>query len=154
MSRRAAPRHMHLMDPVPPYFQVLHHSPLEFQPFLPALPDSVPFYIGLRQFNEQMIVTGLAFHKTPVELSEILIPEPLAQPFEPFAASGFYQGKNEQLVHEPFLITAPFLLKLHQPVHILILPLPAQDKLPFAELGHDQAKMPPFFRYVTREVLY
>src|SRR5258708_7606142 len=143
-----------LMDPVPSYLQVPYHTAFIVQPFLPAQPHGLPLHIGLGQLDEQMIMAGLTLHETTVELSQIVVAQSLAQPFEPLATPGLYQGKNEQLVQEPLFISASFLLKLHELVHILILPLPSQRQLSFAKLGQDQAKMTPFFRYDGGEVLH
>src|SRR5258708_18618716 len=142
------------MNPVPPYLQVPYHTAYIVQPFLPAQPHGLPPDIGLGQLDEQMIMTGLTLHETTVELSQIVVAQSLAQPFEPLATPGFYQGKNEQLVQEPLFLSAPFLLKLHELVPISILPLPSQHPLSFTKRAPAQAKMTPFFRYDGGEVLH
>src|SRR5258708_38633240 len=141
------------MNPDPPSPQVPYHTAFIVQPFLPAQPHGLPPDIGLGQLDEQMIMTGLTLHETTVELSQIVVAQSLAQPFEPLATPGFYQRKNEQLVQEPLFLSAPFLLKLHELVHILILPFPSQRQLSFTKLARDHAKMTQFFRYDGADAL-
>ena len=55
-----------------------------------------------------MIMTCLTFHEASVELPQVFIIQPFAQPFEPLAAARLYQRKDQQPVQQPLFFIPPF----------------------------------------------
>ena len=82
------------MYPVSPDLHRIHHTCFEVQPFRPAPADQFLVGIGLGQPDKKMVMTRLALHEPAIELSQVGILQPFAQPLEPLAAAGFDQGET------------------------------------------------------------
>lgn len=86
------------MHPVAADFEGRDQCGLKGQPLGPAFADGVFVDIAFGELDEQMIMTGLAFHKAAIELAEIGIIEPFAEAFEPLATAGFDKREDQQPV--------------------------------------------------------
>src|SRR5580658_6046696 len=96
------------MDPVSPQFNRLYNARLVVEPLRPSCTDGTTVEIGFSQFDKQVIMPGLAFHKAAVELAQVGVIEAFTEPFEPLAASGFDKGEDEQSVEKALFFAAPF----------------------------------------------
>ena len=72
------------MDAVAADFEFGDDLRLIGQPFGPAFADGFLVDIKFGELDKEVIMSGLAFHKTAVELAEIGIFEAFGQAFEPF----------------------------------------------------------------------
>ena len=142
-----------LMDPVAADFEGGDDTCLIFQPFGPAMAHRFFVKISFCQLYKKVIVTGLTFHKAPVELSEVTIFETFAKPFEAFAATGFYERKDQEPVEKAFFFAAAFALKFHQFIYILVFALASELEPSFLQFGQYEAEVAPFFGDDRREVV-
>ena len=76
-------------------------------------------------------MSGFAFHEAAVELSKVGVFESFAEPFEAFAAAGFYQGEDEQLVEESLVFVASFFLEFHQLIYVDVFALASEVESSF-----------------------
>lgn len=134
------------MHPVAANFEGRHQPGFISQPLRPAFVDGLFVDIAFGELDEQMIMTGLTFHETAIELAEIGVVEPFAEPFEPLAAAGFDKGEDQQPVEKAAFFTAALALELHQFIYVFIFPLWAQVEPSFVQLGKHEPEMTPFFR--------
>lgn len=135
------------MDPVAADLGGGHKPGFEVEPFFPALADEVLVDVVFGEFDEEVVVSGFAFHEAAVEVAEVGVFEAFAEAFEAFAAAGFDKGEDEQLVEEALFFAAAFLLKFEEAVDIDIFSLRAQPEAAFVELRQYKAEVAPFFGY-------
>jgi hypothetical protein len=143
-----------LVDPVAADFEGGHQLSFIVQPFLPAAPDGFLFDIGFGELDEQVIVSGFAFHEAAVELPEVVVVEAFAEAFEPFATAGFDEGEDKEAIEKAFFFVGAFFFKFHQLVDVLVLALAAEGQVALLQFSQDEAEMSPFFGYDGGEVLY
>lgn len=134
------------MYPVTADFEGRHESGFIGEPLRPAFADGLFVDIAFGELDEQMIVTGFAFHEAAIELAQIRVFEPFAEAFEPLAASGFDKGADQQAVEKTGLLTAAFTLELHQFIDVFVFPLGAQVEPSFIQFRQHEPEMTPFFR--------
>ena len=132
------------MHPVAADFEGGYKCGFIGQPFRPAFADGLFVDIVFGELDEQMIMTGLAFHEAAIELAEIGIVESFAQAFEPLAATGFDEGEDQQPVEKTGFFAAAFALKFHQFIDVFVFPLGSQPEPSFVELGDYEPEMAPF----------
>ncbi len=119
------------MDAVAADFERSDHAGFVVEPFRPALLHGFFVEVGFGEFYKEVIVPGLALHKTAVELAEVRIFEPFAKPFEAFAATGFDQREDEEPVEKALFLAAAFALEFHQFVYVLVFALASQLQASF-----------------------
>ena len=139
------------MYPIASDFKGIHDLDLIFEPFFPPAADGFFVDVKFGQLDEEVIVAGLTFHESAVELAKVVIFEAFAEAFEAFATAGFDESEEEEAVEEPLIFVGPFLFKFLQLIDIDILPLAAQLEPAFFQLGEDEAEMAPFFGDDRRE---
>lgn len=142
------------MDAVSADLQGGDDAGLVLQPFGPAAPDDGAVDIGFGELDEKMIVSGLAFHESAVELPEIGVFEPLAEAFETLAASGFDQRANEQAIQKTAFFVAAFPFEFHQPVDILVFSLRPETETSFLQFRQYEAEVSPFFGDDGCDIVY
>jgi hypothetical protein len=114
------------------------------EPFGPAAADEVFIEIMFRQLDKEMIMAGLAFHETTVELSQIGVFQSFAEAFEAFAAAGFDQCEAEEAVEKTMFFAAAFLFEFEEAVHIDIFSLGSQPEPSSLQFGQHEPEMAPF----------
>ena len=98
---------------------------LEVEPFFPALADEGFVDIVFGEFDEEVVVSGFAFHEAAVEVAEVGVFEASAEAFEAFAAAGFDEGEDEEFVEEALFVAAAFLLKFDEAIDVDVFSLRA-----------------------------
>ena len=134
------------MHPVAADLERGHQPGFISQPLGPAFANGLFVDIGFGELDEQMIMTGLTFHKAAIELAEIGIVEPFAEAFEPLATAGFDEGEDQQPVQKTGLFAAALALEFHQFIDVLVFPLGTQPEPSFIQFGEHEPEMAPFFR--------
>ena len=102
-----------------------HELGLEVEPFFPALADEGFVDIVFGEFDEEVVVSGFAFHEAAVEVAEVGVFEAFAEAFEAFAAAGFDEGEDEEFVEEALFVAAAFLLKFDEAIDVDVFSLRA-----------------------------
>ena len=102
-----------------------HESGFVVEPFFPALADEVLVGVFFGEFDKEVVVSGFAFHEAAVEVAEVGVFETFAEALEAFAAAGFDEGEDEELVEEALFRVAAFLLEFEEAVDINIFSLRA-----------------------------
>ena len=142
------------MDAVAADLQGGDYAGFIFQPFGPSAPDDGAIDIGFGELDEEVVVSGLAFHEAAVKLPEIGIFETLAEAFEAFAATSFDQCADEQAIQETLFIVAAFPFEFHQPVDIFVFALRSEPETSFLQFGQYETEVSPFFGDDGRDVVY
>ena len=136
-----------LVDPVAADFGGGHELGFEVEPFFPALADEWFVDIVFGEFDEEVVVSGFAFHEAAVEVAEVGVSEAFAEAFEAFAAAGFDEGEDEEFVEEALVGVSAFLLEFEEAVDIDVFSLRAEFESAFVEFRQYKAEVSPFFGY-------
>jgi hypothetical protein len=136
-----------LVDPVAADLGRGHEAGFEVEPFFPAIADEGLVDVVFGELDKEVVVSGFAFHEAAVEVAEVGVFEAFAEAFEAFAAAGFDEGEDEELVEEALVRVAAFLLEFEEAVDVDIFSLRPQVEAAFVELRQYKAEVAPFFCY-------